>query len=162
MKLKKNITAAALALSLIAGIAFAATSGTETTSEAVTAPGYGMMKGQGPHHGKMMRGNCNQECSKGNGGPGRDMGQKGMMRGGPGMSRGAGMNPEMQEKRNAFLDATKDLRKELNDKQFAYGEAKRNPDLTLGELQKQGNELYTLRQELRNKRLEMFKTPKAE
>lgn len=162
MKLKRNITAAALALSLVAGVALAATSATDTTSEPVTGPGYGMMNGQGPHHGKGMRGNGNQACWKGNGGSGSGMEQKGMMRGGPGMYRGAGMNPEMQEKRNAFMEATKDLRKELNDKRFAYVEAQRNPDLTLGELQKQGDELYTLRQELRSKHQEMFKTATAE
>lgn len=169
MKLKRNITAAALALSLVAGVALATTSNTDTPSVPGNSPGYGMMNGQGPHHGfggagwhgKGMRGNGNKECWKGNGGPGSGMGQKGMMRGGPGMSRGAGMNPEMQEKRNAFMEATKDLRKELHDKQFAYVEAQRNPDLTLGELQTQGNELYTLRQELRSKRQEMMQTQKA-
>jgi hypothetical protein len=164
MKVKRNITAAALALSLVAGVALAATSNTDTQGSG-NGSGYGMMNGQGPHHGfggagwhgKGMRGN-NQDCWNGNGGSGGRMGQKGMMRGGSGMSRGAAMSPEMQEKRNAFMESTKDLRKDLHDKQFAYVEAQRNPDLTQGELQKQGDEIYTLRQELRNKRQEMFKT----
>lgn len=170
MKLKRNITATALALSLVAGVALAATSNTDSPRGPGSGQGYGMMNGQGPHHGfggagwhgKGMRGNGNQDCWNGNGRRGNGMGQKGMNGGGPGMFRGAGMNPEMQETRNAFMEATKDLRKELHDKQFAFVEAQRNPDLTQGELQKQGNELYTLRQELRTKRLEMFKTQKAE
>lgn len=161
MKLKRNITATALALSLVAGVALAATTNTDTRGPG-NGSGYGMMNGQGPHHGfggagwhgKGMRGN-NQDCLNGNGGSGRGMGQKGMF-------RGAGMSPENQESRNAFMEATKDLRKQLHDKQFAFVEAQRNPALTQGELQKQGDELYTLRQELRNKRQEMFKTQSAE
>jgi len=174
MKLKRNITAAALALSLVAGVALATTSNTDISRGPGTGQGYGMMNGQGAGmmngqgfhhdfggagwHGKGMRGNGNQNCWNGNGRRGNSMGQKGMMQGGPGMFRGAAMNPEMQEKRNAFMEATKDLRKELHNKQFAFVEAQRNPDLTQGEVQKQGNELYTLRQELRKKRQEMFKT----
>jgi len=166
MELKRNITVTALALSLVAGVALAATSDMET-KEPGNGQGYGMMKGQGQHHGfggpgwhgKGMRGG-NQDCWNGNGGPG--MGQKGMQRGGPGMHHGAMMNPELREKQYAFMDATKDLRKEMHDKRFAYIEAKRNPDLTQGELQKQEKELYTLRQEIRTKRLEFFKDQKTE
>lgn len=166
MKVAGNITAVALALSLVAGIAMAATS-TEDSQVPVENPVYGMMNGQGPQNGlagpgkrgKGMRGG-NQECWQGNGGPGQ--GQNAMMRGGHGKNRGAMMNPEMREKRDAFLDATVDLRKEMHDKRFAYREAKRNPDLTLGELQKMENAMYSLRQELKAKRVEFFKVQKAE
>lgn len=168
MTFKRNITATALALSLVAGVALAATSNTDSQSPG-NGQGYGMMKGQGAHHGfggsswhgKGMRGGANQDCWNGNGGPG--MGQKGMKRGGSGMMhRGAMMNPEMQEKRDAFLSATVDLRKEMHDKRFAYREAMRNPALTVGELQKQEKELYTLRQQMQSKRLEFFKAAKTE
>ncbi len=167
MKLKRNITATALALSLVAGVALATTSNTDSPSPG-NGQGYGMMKGQGAHHGfggsswhgKGMRGGANQDCWNENRGSG--MGQKGMKRGGSGMQRGAMMNPEMQEKRDAFLNATVDLRKEMHDKRFAYREAKRNPALTVGELQKQEKELYVLRQQVQSKRLEFFKSEKTE
>ncbi len=163
MKLRRDITAAALALSLVAGVALASTSDTVNQMPG-NGQGYGMMNGQGagsyglggPGMRAMgMRGG-NQDCWNRNGGPG--MGMKSMRRGGPGMHHGAMMNPEMRQKQYAFLDATKDLRKKMHDKRFAYIEAQRNPNLTQGELQKQEQELYTLRQEIQNKRLEFFKS----
>jgi hypothetical protein len=159
MKLKRNITAAVMALSLVAGVAFAATT---TDTQPTTGPGYGygMMNGQGPHHGAnmhgkgMMRGN-GPGCAINNGGPG--MGPKMMMQGGRGMHRGGPMmNPELVEKRNQFLDATADLRKQIHDKQFSYREASRNSSTTQGELQTQETELYTMRQELQSKRQAIF------
>ncbi len=162
MKFRRDITAAALALSLVAGVALASTSEIQVPMPG-NGQGYGMMNGQGAGYRGFagpgmramgMRGG-NQDCWNGNGGPG--MGMKGMRRGGPGMHHGAMMNPEMRQKQYAFLDATKDLRKKMHDKRFAYMEAQRNPDLTQGELQKQEQELYTLRQEIQSKRLEFFK-----
>jgi len=165
MKVKTTITAAALALSLVAGTALAAATTDAETTMPGNGPGYGMMNGQGPHHGmggpgwhgKGLRGG-NQDCWKGKGGQG--MGQNkmmGMMGAGPGMQRGSMMNPEMKEKRNAFLDSTKDLRKNIHEKRFAYMEAQRNPDLTVGELQKQEKELFALRQQMMEKRQAFFK-----
>lgn len=171
MKLKRNIAAAAMALSLVAGVALATTT-TTPDPQTTNGPGYGMnngqgmmngqgaMNGQGRHHrgqmsGQGMMGNNGQDCFRNNGGPG--MGQKGMMQGRRGMHfGGAMMNPEMLEKRNQFLDATVELRKSIHDKQFSYREATRNPAMTQGELQAQEKELYTLRQELQTKRQAAF------
>ncbi len=142
MKLKRNISAAVMALSLVAGVAFAANS-VDNQGGDVTAPGYGMMYGQGPHHGmykqgKGMRGRGGQACFMNNGGSG--------MRG------GRMMDPALLEKRNQFLDATVDLRKQIHDKQFSYREASRNASLTLGELQAQEKELFSMRQQLQTER----------
>jgi hypothetical protein len=154
MKLKRNITAAALALSLVAGVALAATT-TTTDTQATTGPGYGMMKGQGMMNGQgMMRGN-GPGCAMMNN-CGHGMGKM-MMQGRRGMHHGgAMMNPELVQKRNQFLDATADLRKQIHDKQFSYMEAIRNPSTTQGELQTQEKELYTMRQELQAKRQAIF------
>jgi len=114
MKLQRNIAAAAMALSLVAGVAFATTT-TTPAPETTTDTGYGMMNGQGMKKGQGMMGNNGQDCFRNNGGHG--MGQKGMKQGRRGMHHGgAMMNPEMVEKRNAFLDSTVELRKQLHDK----------------------------------------------
>lgn len=160
MKMKRNITAAVMALSLVAGVALAANSVDSPVAD-VTGPGYGMMYGPGQHYGlhkqgRGMRGWGGQGClMNNNGGPG--MGQQGMMGRGFGMGRGAGMmDPALLEKRNQFLDATVELRKQIHDKQFSYREASRNPAMTQGELQDQGKELYALRQELQAERQKYF------
>ncbi len=170
MKLKRKIAATALALSLVAGVALATTPTDTPPPPPVPGPGYGMMGGQGmgPHHGKKMRGNAmmgpgmmggqGMGCGMMQaGGPG--MGRMMMQGGGCGMRGGAMMNPQMLEKRNQFLDATTELRKQIHTKQFAYIEASRNPKITLGELQAQQKELYTLRQELMAKRQAAFAAP---
>ena len=168
MKLRRDITAAALALSLVAGVALASSSDTQVQMLG-NGQGYGMMNGQGAGHRGFagpgmramgMRGGS-QDCWNGNGGSGMGMGMKGMRHGGSGMHHGAMMNPEMRQQQYAFLDATKDLRKQMHDKRFAYMEAQRNQDITQGELQKQEQELYTLRQEIQSKRLEFFKSQAA-
>lgn len=158
MKLKRNITAAVIALSLVAGVALATTT---TDTQTTTGPGYGygMMGGQGFHHGANMRGKGlvrgnGQDCFMNNGGQG--MGRM-MMQGGRGWRHGgAMMSPELVEKRNQFLDSTIELRKQIHDKQFAYMELRRIPSTTQGDLQTQEKELYTLRQELQSKRQEIF------
>jgi hypothetical protein len=141
MKVRQNITVAAMALTLLAGVALATAADTKPVDAQQRGPGYGMMNGD---HG----------CSMANGG--QRMGRHGMMGKGPGMRHGAAMNPEMREKRNQFLDATVELRKKINDKEFAYKEAQRNTELTLGELQKQADELFALRQQLKTKRQSYF------
>lgn len=158
MKLKRNISAAVMALSLVAGVAFAANS-TDSQGGYVTGPGYGMMYGQGPHHGmykqgRGLRGGCGQPCFMNNGGSG--MGKRGMMGAGYGMRGGRMMDPALLEKRDQFLDATVDLRKQIHDKQFSYREASRNSSLTLGDLQAQEKELFSLRQQLQTERQKFF------
>jgi len=160
MTLKRNITAAVMALSLVAGVALATTTPDTATT---TGPGYGhgMMNGQGPHHGNMhgkgmMKGNGNGRGYGMNKG-GQGMGKMMMEEGGRGMHHGRGMmNPELVEKRNQFLDATTELRKQLHDKQFAYGELSRKASTTQGDLQAQEKEIYTMRQELQSKRQAIF------
>lgn len=161
MKLKRNIAATALALSLMAGVALATIPATPPQPSPAGGPGNGMM----------MRGNG--MMGMGGGVMGQGMGGYGMMNNfGPGMGKlmmqgcgpcgkrgGAMMNPQMLEKRNQFLDATTELRKQIHDKQFAYIEASRNPSVTQGELQAQQTELYTLRQELMTKRQAIFAAP---
>lgn len=170
MKVKQNLTIAAMALTLVTGVALATAADTTATGSQ-RGPGYGMMMhGQGPHHGARGNGGCgksmkgmmngNQDCGMAN--CGQRMGRKGMMGGGPGMHHGATMNPEMREKRNQFLDSTVELRKQMHDKRFAYMEAQRNPDLTQGELQKQADELFALRQQLQTKRQAIFATETKE
>ncbi len=168
MKVKQNITVAAMALSLVAGVALA-TAADMNTTDVQRGTGFGMMSGQGSHHGTtrgergcghkaMMK--TNQDCGMAN--CGQRMGRKGMMGGGPGMHHGAVMNPEIREKRNQFLDSTVELRKQINDKRFVYMEAQRNPDLTQGELQKQADELFALRQQLQAKRQAILETETKE
>ena len=168
MKVKQNLTIAAMALTLVTGVALATAADTDST-DSQRGSGYGMMNGHGSHHGTakgdrgcghkaMMKGN--QDCGMAN--CGQRMGRKGMMGGGPGMHHGATMNPEMREKRDQFLDSTVELRKQKHDKQFAYREAQRNPDLTVGELQKQADELFTLRQQIHAKRQAVFATESKE
>lgn len=156
MNVKKQIAATAMALSLVAGVALAATT---TTPDPQTAagPGYGIMGGPGMMKGRGMMWDNNQDCFRNNGGPGMGMGHRGIMQGRHGMNGcGAILSPEMTEKRNKFLDATVELRKQIHDKQFAYREATRNPAMTQGELQAQEKELYTMRQELQSKRQAAF------
>ncbi|AGF77841.1 hypothetical protein UWK_01278 [Desulfocapsa sulfexigens DSM 10523] len=165
MKMKRNIVAAAMALSLVAGVALATTTATPDPQIPAAGPGYGrmngqgMMNGQGPGsmRGQGMMGNNGQDCFRDNAGPCMGMGHKGMKQGRCYKNRGgAMMNPEMVEKRNAFLDATVELRKQIHDKQFAYREATRNPAMTQGELQAQEKEIFTMRQELQAKRQAAF------
>lgn len=177
MKIKTNITTAAMALSLIAGVALAtaATTPTTDTPPVTNGQGYGMMNGQGfgngmgmgqengqgRHHrgnayGKGMRGHNGQNCFQNNRSWGMGQ-QQGMMQGRRGMhGGGAMMNPELVEKRNQFLDSTAELRKQLHDKHFSYREALRNPAMTQGELDAKQKEIYTMHQELQTKRLAAF------
>lgn len=75
------------------------------------------------------------------------------------MSRGMmpmmGYNPAMAgnylkkyKKFQKFFNETRNLRKKLNDLQFEYGEARWNPDTTLGELQRMRMRLNKLRQKI--------------
>lgn len=140
--MKKVITASILVLAMAAGSAYA------------YGHGYGMRG-----HGKGWSGYSQS------GSPCGGFGGPGMMGQGRGM-RGAGFtgNPAdcprgywgnqpawTVEQRQQFLDATVDLRKQMNAKQFELREARRNPSTTpdqLGTLQK---ELIDLRTQLDTK-----------
>jgi len=152
MNVKQNITVAALALSLVAGVAMATTGNTDQ-DDFRRGPEYGMMDSQGPHYQMRGFGGFGKGCGEQRGGRGM-MGRSG----GFGGHHGAMMNPEMRKKHNQFLDATKEIRKEVHDKQFALREARRDMSLTQGDLQKQQDDIFALRQQLRTQRQEIFKT----
>jgi hypothetical protein len=119
----------------------------------------GMMGGSGMGPGMMM------------GGPGMDY--HGMMMGGSGMESGMGMMgkgymmhrnmmaqcgvvPGMKsfssaEEQGKFLDATKELRKNLHDMRFEYGEMIRQPETTIGELKKMEQQMDTLQKQIMEK-----------
>ncbi len=78
---------------------------------------------------------------------------------GRGMMPMMGYNPAMAgnyfkkyKKFQKFFKETRNLRKKLNDLQFEYGEARWNPDTTLGELQRMRSRLNKLRQKIYAKR----------
>ncbi|MGW8161863.1 MAG: hypothetical protein ACWGN1_06410 [Desulfobulbales bacterium] len=65
---------------------------------------------------------------------------------------GRGKKPfSSPENYNKFLDETKDLRKELHDMQFEYGEMMRNPKTTMGDLKKMQQEMFELQKKLLEK-----------
>lgn len=113
--------------------------------KAATAPG--MMN----HGGMGMMGQ--------GGGMGGGMG--GMMGGGKGcgmMGGGMGiMNDLGPEEQQKYLDATRELRKKLHDKQFEYGEAARNPKTTRAELLKKKKAVWDLQQKIHEKAWEFMK-----
>jgi hypothetical protein len=88
--------------------------------------GPGMMGGYG--HGPCPYGKCS--------GYGAAPGQPGYM------------PPEKYQK---FLDATKELRKKLNDLQFEYSEMVRNPKTTMEDRNKVEKEIFDLQQKIREK-----------
>jgi hypothetical protein len=109
--------------------------------------GYGMMGGMGYGMMGMM--------------PNMMMGGMGygMMGMGPGMM-GYGMGPGMMgygagyvysKEFQKFLDETRDLRKELNEKNFEYFEALRNPNTKPDTIKKLQNELFELRNKIYEK-----------
>ncbi|MEW6594314.1 MAG: hypothetical protein AB1413_05520 [Thermodesulfobacteriota bacterium] len=87
------------------------------------------------------------------GGMGGGMGC-GMMGGGMGKGIADELGPEEQQK---YLDATRELRKKLHDRQFEYGEAARNPKTTRAELLKKKKEVWDLQQKLHEKAWEFMK-----
>ncbi len=76
-----------------------------------------------------------------------------------GMMPMMGYNPALSsnyfknyKKFQKFFNETRNLRKKLNDLQFEYGEARWNPNTTLGELQRMRARLNKLRQKIYAKR----------
>lgn len=79
------------------------------------------------------------------------MGHNGMMpmMGGFGMMHNFGY--DNYKEYATFAKETRDLRKQLHNLMFDYGEARWNPDTTIGELNKMADEMYKLRQEIQQK-----------
>ncbi|GAB4336727.1 MAG: hypothetical protein Kow0089_07350 [Desulfobulbaceae bacterium] len=94
--------------------------------------GYGMMP-------MMMGGGCSMAPA---------MGGHGMMTG-PAMMHYLGR--ENLEKYENIVKETRETRKKLHDLIFEYGEAKWNPDTTLGQLRKMAEEINRLQDEVREK-----------
>lgn len=169
--MKQTILATALALSLVAGTAFAHPKHATAEGDQTWRGGPGMMMDQGTGmrgpggqwHGMMgMHGKGMGMMGMHGKGMGM-MGNKGQCMMGQGM-HGAGimggyhgmMDSAQIEQQNAFLDATNELRKNIHDKIFEYMEASRNPEETVGSLREKQKELSTLHQELQTKREEFF------
>ena len=79
------------------------------------------------------------------------MGHSGMMpmMGGFGMMHAQGFD-DMQ-KHETFAKETREMRKELHNLMFDYGEARWNPDTTVGDLNKMAEEMNQLRQNIQQK-----------
>ena len=71
------------------------------------------------------------------------------MMGGPGMMHHLGL--DNYKKYGTFAKESRDLRKKLHDLMFDYGEARWNPDTTVGELNKMAEEMKQLRQDIQKK-----------
>ncbi|MFT5702328.1 MAG: hypothetical protein ACI8ZB_005245 [Desulforhopalus sp.] len=111
-EINKIVIASILVLGLFAGPAFAQTSGTTQPRQQM---GGGMQSGMMGMQGQGMMG--------GNQGNWDGMGCNGMM-------GGAMMNKMTPGEQQDFMNQTTELRKEMMDLRFAYGEAMRNPATT--------------------------------
>jgi len=181
---KKLVATTALACMLVAGTVFAQTpndmmqgAGPGATSPQQTYPamGPGMMGGgmgmgpgmMGGGYGMgpdMMGGGLGMgPCGQMGGGLGMGPGMMGggpggyghgMMGGGMGYGMMGSLDPEAQQK---YLDATKDLRKKMQDKQFDYVEAARNPKANKTDLLKKKKELWDIQQKIHEKAWEFMK-----
>lgn len=153
--MKKRILLASVLASFLAASAVSAQTGHEgahgpapaaehdaapAAAAALMAPGMiGGTMGQGMMHGKM-------------GGQGGMMGNKGMCgMMGSGMMAPVGMGSLSPEAQQKFLDATKELRKKLHDKQFEYGEAARNAKADKKDLLKKRKDIWELQQKIHGK-----------
>jgi len=120
--------------------------------------GMGMMGGQGM--GMMGGQGMGMMGGQGMGMMGRGMGS-GMMHGGMNqmnrnMMAECGWVPGMKtftspENHTQFLEDTKELRRNLYNLRFEYGEKARNPETTIGELQKMEEQMSDLQKQIREK-----------
>ncbi len=155
--MKKAILATALILGLAtAGLVYAHGGG--YGGGYGTGGGYGMM---GPGYGMgggygMMGPGYGMGGGYGMMGPGYGMGGGyGMMGYGgyscPGYGWNRGQNGWNNERTQKFLNDTVQLRKQLNDKEFMYREALRNPNTTRENLAKIEKDIIDLRTQIYNK-----------
>lgn len=151
---KRILLVTALASFLAAGAASA-----QTGHEAMQADqGAAPPPAAAPMAPGMMGGKMGMGGMMGGGMGGMMGGGQGMMGGGQGMMGGGmcgmmgpGMGNLSPEAHQKFLDATKELRKKLNDKQFEYAEAARNPKADKKELLKKRKELWDVQQKIHEK-----------
>lgn len=150
---KRILLVSVLASFLAAGAASAQTGHEAMQAEQGAAPppaaAPGMMMGGKMGQGGMMGGGMGGMMGGGQGMMGG--GGQGMMGGGMCGMMGPGMGSLSPEAHQKFLDATKELRKKLNDKQFEYAEAARNPKADKKELLKKRKELWDVQQKIHEK-----------
>ncbi len=112
----------------------------------MTDGGMGMkgnMMGSGMMGGKMMMGSSEMM--------GSGMMRPGMMGGNMMMGSGImgpGMGMQNMKRYNMFMNKTKKLRRKLYDMKFDYGEAMRNPETTMGDLQRMRQEMGRLQRQI--------------
>jgi len=113
----------------------------------------GMMMGNNSGIGMMRSGMAGPWMMGGNAmrmmGPG--MAGGGMMMGTPMMGFAAGLDSEQIEKYEKFMKETKELRRNLHDMRFEYGEALWNPDTTLKDLRGRLKDMNQLQQKIQQK-----------
>lgn len=117
------------------------------------------------HHGMMGGYGCGSDMMHGYGrgygmmhgygmGPGM-MGDYGMgygMMGGQGLCQGPmHMFEYGSDQYNAFMNETRETRKQIHDMRFEYGEMMRDPQTTVKDLKQMQKKMYELQQELMNK-----------
>lgn len=164
MGMKTTAITSVLALALMNGTAMAQTE-TGTTAPQQQMGGKMMKeKGQGMMGGGMMgQGMMGQGMMQGQGMmSGKDMMMQGgmgcmkMMGQGMGMGMmGGGMMKNMSvENQQKFMDATKEMRKEMHMQHFEYMESMRNPKTSL-------EDLSAMEQKMLDTRKEMMKKAKA-
>lgn len=158
MKTKRNITLAVITLSLLSGVALATT----VTQPAQTTAPTGYMQGcamgvNGMNMAQMSRGGMHHNGERMQSGRNAHHNGEGMQSG-QNVHHGGEVltSPEQVEKRDLFLNSTVKLRKQLQETQFSFMEASREPTTTLGELQQQRNEILAMRQQLLSKHQEIF------
>ena len=135
---KKIVITSILALGLLAGPAFAQTSDTKQPQQMMG----GNMMGGGMQGGMMgMRGQGMMGGNQGNWG---GMGCNGMM-------GGAMMNQMTPGQQQAFMNQTTELRQEMMELRFAYGEAMRNPATNPKDLAKIEKKMLELRIKMMDK-----------
>ena len=153
--MKKRILLASVLASFLAAGAASAQTGHEGMQAMQAEPGTAPPPAAAPMAPGMMGGKMGQGMMHGKmgdqGGMMGGMGMCGMMGGMGGGMMGPGMGTLSPEAQQKFLDATKDLRKKLHDKQFEYGEAARNPKADKKELLKKRRELWDIQQKIHTK-----------
>ena len=156
--MKKRILLASVLASFLAASAVSAQTGHagahgpapaaehDAAPAAAAAPMASGMMGGAMGHGKMHGKMGGQGGMKGN------KGMCGTMDSGMGcgmMAPGMGsLSPEVQQQ---FLDATKEMRKKLHDKQFEYAEAARNAKADKKDLLKKRKDIWELQQKIHGK-----------
>ena len=157
--MKKILVASILAVGLATG-GYAYAHGGEIRMETQSGTAYAMMGGGGGGYGMMGGSGGGYGMMGGNGGSGSMSNGNGYGRyNGSDKYQGqnrSGQNSWTNEQNQRFMDATVQLRKELNDKRFEYREAQRNPNTSKERLSKLERDINDLQAEL-NRKAELYR-----